>query len=333
MYINNVKEVIISNLFVKEPVNEIHKRLKKSDSSKIILIGERGCGKTTVLYNHEFKSIGTENPAIYTRFDSLGMFGENEFSRKSEYKRNFVKHYYELVFAVKILDYISSNYEKTFSEHFKEDKEIVCGYLKKVDDYIRNHRYERMNLNDKLDTGDLTSKYIKKFKKYSDSEDVTLMIDRFDWTDGGSEISQSILKKYFKMFDKSIITTDDQSVLRDEDKRKGLTKKGFSILEVNYGKDVDIVKKIVELRIKHNNSSQLNTTDKITANILTDEVYRRLTTKADGNIDTILMTISSMNDTYSWKKGSIVSNMKECFDEQVEEKQKIKSMSRPVRLY
>ena len=50
------EELLNSNLFVKEPVFELLKRIKENSSKKIILTGGRGIGKS-VFYKHRNSKI------------------------------------------------------------------------------------------------------------------------------------------------------------------------------------------------------------------------------------------------------------------------------------
>ena len=54
--------------------------------------------------------------------------------------------------------------------------------------------------------------FIERLKKHLDISSLILAIDRFDWTNNGDPLTQNILSRYFDMFDKIIITTDDESL-------------------------------------------------------------------------------------------------------------------------
>ncbi|MDD3048696.1 MAG: hypothetical protein PHQ89_01730 [Bacilli bacterium] len=329
---NSPDKLIYSDEFVKQPVNELSELLTNSTANKIILFGKRGSGKSTVLYNHQCKNIGTKSPTIFTRFDSIGMCNRKDFDNE------FMTHYYELIMADKILNFIEKNYEKTFEKYFIKDREKVESYLNETDYYINERYFKEVSLKEKIPMGKLTSEYIERFKNISGLSSINLMIDRFDWTDGNSEISQTVLSEYFKLFDKSIITTDDEFIVSDETSRTALIQKGFEFIQTDYGKDIEIVKKIIALRINKYNSNLPEGCHEFPIELLSNQIMKTLLKKADGNISFILGSVNKIDSLWQWEYGSedktnLLLDAERCADRQIIEDKELKKMKRPIKLF
>ena len=94
------REIVVSDSFVREPVDKICDKINNSPSKKIILTGGRGIGKSIILKNSERRGLSSENQHMAIRFDPAGIgtnFGED-----------FYEHYYELLFADALLSYIKT---------------------------------------------------------------------------------------------------------------------------------------------------------------------------------------------------------------------------------
>lgn len=66
-----IEELLNSNLFVKEPVFELLKRIKENPSKKIILTGGRGIGKSVVLQTQEQQNRNMQEQSIYMSFKCI----------------------------------------------------------------------------------------------------------------------------------------------------------------------------------------------------------------------------------------------------------------------
>ena len=134
----NIYELIQNDLLVREPIDDVCKKITKT-SDKIILTGGRGIGKTIILSNLEAKGLGTENQYISTRFDAAG-FGD-------DYKSIFITHYYELEMALELLNYVKKNYSLTYNKYFKDLELQISGHLLNAINYRRNHIYANVTIN------------------------------------------------------------------------------------------------------------------------------------------------------------------------------------------
>lgn len=287
----NPKDLLSACEFVREPVDKLCKKIDSSNSKRIILEGGRGTGRTVFLQNAQNRKIGYENQLIYMRFDSVHMF----HPRKDIFEEAFFEHYYELKFSLKIMHFIMDNYRFIYENYFKNIQMLLKDISKKTDYYINNIYYENITIDKYLKIGELSTVILEKLKKQLNIESISLAIDRFDWINGNSILAQETLIKYFGLFDKVIITTDDETL--DKNKLKEL---GYTFTNIDYCKDVLVIKEIIRRRI---DSYNLNTIYyKFPKEIITDEMYQNLINKTNGNITLIINTINEIIDMYQWDR-------------------------------
>lgn len=322
------KELINTDQFVREPVDNICKAINKDTSNKIILNGSRGSGKSTVLYNLENRGLGTENQSIYMCFDSCKLFSEsNKF-----FNQEFKKQYYELVLSFNLLSYVSKNYSLIYEKHFKDIYIELKDISKKIDNQIKIANFEEIKFKNMIVPFEISTKIINKIVKYLDINNLNLCIDRFDWTNGNNEIVQQILSEYFDMFDKVIITTDDETLKNS--KNIELNKKGYSFITIDYGKYKNIIKEIIKKRIKFYN--QKNGRNSIfQEQLITDKIYKDLIEKTDGNISLLLDIIREVADLCEWEEKT--ENLENLFntqsENQLEQIKQFRKISKTPRLY
>lgn len=329
-------DLLSSSELVIEPLKKISNLISNSGTKKVILYGSRGAGKTITLRSYARDKVMSKNPAMFMRFDSCQLFGDKT-SRRHCFDEQFIIHFYELVMAEKILCYIKQYYGRLYEDSFVGDMFKVDSTLSIMDNYIRNSFYSEIKLNEVAGQGDITSGVIKKFKKLTKSNTVSLIIDRFDWTDGHSQIAQKTLREYHGLFDKMIITTDDEDVCKNEELRSSIAQGGSSFIEVDYGKDLKTLKKIVELRINRFNTSKGEKEPFIPLQ-LEAEIYEELIKGADGNIDIILRAINSLNNIWQWEdidfaRFNAKQKAKSCIEEEIISSKELKKRSAPIKLY
>ena len=279
----NANNLVNSELFVKEPVNEFYKKINNTESSKIILTGGRGTGKSVILMNKEKNDISREDKSIYMHFDPCSRFG----SENCRYDERFVIHYYELLFSNKLLHHIKDNYILTYNKYFKEKHVEVKNKIMEMDAYI-NNIFSDDAFKNHLALGDFSYDIIEKLKEVLEVNKLTLMLDRFDSIDGSSEISQKILSNYFRMFDKTILSTNDIALMKDN--RSNITLDDtYQFIDVDYGTNPDVVKEILSKRIiKHNENVDLAREGIFPLEIITDEMYEYLANNCNGDIKVMI---------------------------------------------
>jgi len=319
------KEILNSEKFVREPVEDLCDEIENNSSKKIILTGGRGIGKSIVLQNYQIKSLNTRDKLIYTSFDAIG--SDNEL-----FNEQFLTHYYELIFSRKILNYIKRNYSLTYEKNFKDLELLINNLLKQTVEYINNFIYTDVPIEKFLASKELSSEIIEATKKYLSIDSLSIAIDRFDWTNNGDPLTQNILSRYFDMFDKIIITTDDES-LTDEKDREDILQKNYSFIDINYGYSKDIIREIFRKRINEYNKDPRNRI--FETEIITEEIYQNLINKTNGNISLMLDIIKEIIGLWQWEDG--IDNIEKSFDSTIEDQlkhnQKIKEMSSPIKLH
>lgn len=328
-------EFLKSHNCVIEPIDKVFEEIKTNNSKKIIVTGGRGVGKTLVLSNCDKKTKNTSNPIIFTRFDSVGLF-----SKGLDYifNKEFYEHYYEIIMSYKLLNYVKEQCKVSDRETSKyrklvsfEDK--LNAYDKKLINYINNICYdEDVYLPELLSTKELTEGLLEIVKDSLDLENVSLAIDRFDWTNSNNRISQEVLSKYFDMFSKVIITSDDNSLFRKEEREK-LNKKGYAFIDVTYGKEPIIVKKIVKNKIEQCNQNIRNL--EFNYQNISEDIYQEMIDKTKGNINMILHTASYAYDTYQWECGEwdVDRCLLFALDVKVNDNKKLSKIMNPPKLY
>lgn len=331
MNIRNHKDLIFGEGFIREPVDHLCNEINNNVSKKIILSGGRGSGKSVVLYNNEKKNLGNDTQCIYTIFDSIRMF---KGYPNDVFDDHFLNHYYELVFSNKLLHYIKNNYSLTYENSFKDLEEITYDLIKKLDNYINKACYVEVTLDKYLKPTELSQLIIERLKRNLNINTLYLSIDRFDWTNGNSISAQIILSKFFDMFDKVIITTDDESLL-DKNNRKDFIKRGYSFIDINYGKDKVIIKELIKKRIVLYNKNLKFGNKTFNENNITDEIYQYLINKTNGNISLMLDIIKDVIDTWQWEDGleDIYKQFEFSTKNQIESSKTLRKMTTQIKLH
>lgn len=246
------------------------------------------------------------------QFDSITMFSS---SPNELFDEKFFDHYYELVFSWKLLSYISDNYVLTYESHFKDMESLLECISKNIYDCINSIYYGKRELQRYLLPTEISSQILERFKRYFGIKTLTLAIDRFDWLNGSSAYVQQIVSKYFDLFDKTVITADDLT-LEDKNRQIELENKGYSFIIVMYGKNVNVVRQIIRKRLQLHNEITNNSKKFFGDNLMTDEIYRNLVSKSNGNVSLMLNTLGEIIDLFDWKDGG-VQNLEDEFNTEI----------------
>lgn len=298
------QELIISKLFtgnlsLREPVWNIVEKIYEGTPRKIILTGGRGVGKSTVLASLTKPPYTYNTKTINLSFDSVIHFSE---SPNNLFTEDFFHHYYELVISWQLLNYAKNYYtcypnyaKQEFLRMFKDIEEKLTRILNKTNEYLRHAYYSKIKLDEYLTPQELSPEILNRLKDFLDSENINITIDRFDWINGRSELSQQVLSTYFDMFNKVILTSDDQELATKERQTK-LQSQGYTIIPVNYGSDYHTIRSIIETRLKNIPDLKLN----FHPGALTNQKLLEIINKAEGNITIILNIISELTDIYQF---------------------------------
>lgn len=319
-----------NGLFIREPIDELSKKLNNDSSKKIIVTGGRGTGKSVLLYNHELKNLGNDKQTICIKFDSIAIFPD-EFNEV--YDKRFIEHYYEMIFCFKILNYIKENYSIVYEKEFKNYKDLLHEISKKTDDYINNSCFVKVSLDTYLKQNELSVEILTKLKKCLNISSLSLAIDRFDWTNESNRLVQEIISNFFVQFDKVIITTDDK-YLQDKNNRKQLTDKDYSFIDLEYGKDMEVMKAIIKKRINYSNKNLVMGEILFPEEILDDQLLEYLIKKANGNISFIIECVNEVISHWNFTRQAINdSKMDKIIEYKSIKVKELEKMSRPRKLY
>ena len=289
MKIVRPSELIYDESFIREVVDDVCDEIKRAPQDKIVLTGGRGIGKSTILYNLENREISHKNPFIYTHFDSVVSFSrvpDNVFSDE------FHRHYYEIIFSLKSLNYLKRKYPFIYDTYFKGADSIVRTSYQELRSFGRRRHGRNLIY---FNTGILVKDILDKLREVLKLETVNLAIDRFDWTNGRSIYTEKLLSDYFPMFDKTVITSDDTTFFeREED----IEAQGFKIIKPTYSQDLDFMRFLI------NNNCDDDVIKAILGTI-SDEDLKYLITSCNGNIDAMLTIINELESKWHFYNGSL----------------------------
>lgn len=320
----NAKEIVENSNFVREPVEKVIDTINKSDKNKIVLTGPRCGGKSIVLKSYEKGLINSDNPSIYVFMDpSLSSFSANE---------NELKLKCELHLCSWILSYIRKNYNDLFELCFVELDNEIKKKNRLLIKYINEGMFGEFDFPFQMILpGDLLGRLIDKMKQVMKFDTVTICLDRFDWVNAGnSQIFQKAISFYFELFDRVILTTDDNDVYNNIDSRRtSLQTNGYDVIDVDYGKDLEVAKRIIsaDLRYYANNKYKYDRLDGIQLvdlkRLLDKDKYDYLIQKCEGNFELLFSTLRKF---YLYNDDSI-NRIFEYYEEALDSRRRVDDIS------
>lgn len=292
------KDLINSSEFVREPVDLEVNKILESNNKNIILSGSRGTGRSTVLCSLEQRGLGSReqtinicpDAVIFLKKEPEGRFTNKEFDS-----------FYELQFTNYILRYIKNNYPIMFNKCFHKEDRQVNELTSSYDEELNNCVFGDFKFDTELSSKELSYNILKDLRNLLKLEKLNLSIDRFDSINGSSKYAQEIYKRYFDMFDKTIIVSDDPNI----DKNK-LTDSGYEVKELSYGKSVEVLKEIVGRRIRKHN---IENEDKIFEQLFTTDYFIERFISDDGNISSSLQILGNVDRLLKWYGGGECSKI------------------------
>lgn len=323
-------DLINSEEFIREPVDKEINEILNSTSEKTILTGGRGIGKSTILYSLQNRGLGSREQTIYYCPESIITLQKEP----NEYFNSIVFDYlYELRFSNNLLNYIKSKYPLTFNKYFKDDKKLVNNLLDELYKQINASavEIEGLPITINVATKELSLDILKRFRETLEIEKMNIAIDRFDWVNGSSEYVQKLHKKYFDMFDKVILTSDDKTIDKED-----LAARGYNIKEITYGKDKEVLREILKRRIQLNNKSENEKIDKNKKIELFDFMYDLHFGQLDlnGNIELALEIVNYTDLLFSWKDNTLPEDIvREAADDRKESAKKLEAIMTKPKLH
>lgn len=311
----NAIDLVKSEKYVREPVDKKIEEILSSNKRQIILAGNRGTGRSTVLRALENRGLGTKEQTIHMSHDSL-IFMSKEPSLK--FNKELFNYIYELIFVNDILCYVKNNYPLAFEKYFKKDKELINKFLHEFDEQLNNCWYKDTTFKTNAEPYRILYRTLDKIFDKLNVEKLNIAIDRFDGINGSSEYVQRLYEKKFHLFNKIIIVVDDPKI--DEEK---LSNVGYDIRQITYGKNRDVLREIIRRRYAE---------DEIKRELYTQDVFINKLARQGDNIRFKLDVLRRIDVLLEWQE---VSDIKEVIDSTIkyqkeEDKKLQKIMTKPT---
>lgn len=291
-----IKEKIKTKENVQEAIDKIHSKINASDEKVLVLKGVRGSGRTTVLLSKEAKNQAGKEINIYNQFEQVGIDNTK-----------YVKHKFELEMTSVLLRYLISN------EIRDKSVEIISEEVKKLrKSFLYNvhcHGFDGEFKSEIIKPGHYTEYLTKIIRSTYHPEKFSFLIDRFDWMFNRSIEAQKCLQDYFPLFDQVVLTTDDNMYVSK-----------YPTIEVNYGKNKEIVKEIIRKYIDAKNGKK-SIEEQLYLTNISEETIDYIVEKANGDIEIILQSIKEL---YFYQEKELNSSLKMEINEQAKKRQKIK---------
>lgn len=254
-------------------------------SKDIILAGDRGTGKTTII-NY---ALDNSRNIINCTVEDI----EYIFLRE----KNIYNLYYVCLICKKILINIKNNYCNRYMMEFILFEQYIDNIIKQIcvmnisgniiqTDLITNNILNRSEL--------LMIKLINLMNKKLGIKDFTLAIDNFDKMGGGSQMYQefiyNILKQYFRL----ILTISDKNVVCNNEKLQ-LFNNDNEIIKMDYSKDIKIVREILLEEIRNYFTKVKKTIVKKYIHFsLNDETIELMIKKTNGNLFDMISAVKHL---------------------------------------
>lgn len=288
MIINDTKKVVNTSLFVREPVDEIVNEILSTGDRRIILNGERGVGKSTVLRSLEYRGLGNKEETTILLYPKAEVMPAIEPTER--FTSKIFDYYFELYFAQILLWYIRYNYPIVFSKYFKGDLELVNGQLDIFADFWNgNITPENFDPSSKIDS--IIAGIMNKFSDLAGLNKINLALNRFDSMNGSSKYAQEFYEKHFNLFNKVILSTEDEHISPFY-----IQSNGYKFKPINYGADKDILREIVRRRIEYYKFQEKITLDE---SILTSDEFIDKLGIFNGNLKNIIKVLNDIANSVS----------------------------------
>lgn len=311
---------VASNNYYKKPVEEISSKIIDSNEKRIILQGVKGAGKSTVLYHNRNNTLYTPHVSIISTFhNSIPFFGINDLFTKEYYE-----YFYELEISFILLSQIKLFYSDIFDKHFTDIYEEITKRLKELTIYTRISNKEQKNLKEILAFGSLTDPIIRTFKKEVSLQTLDLQIDQFEYN---SPYHQANLVNYDKIFDQLILACNIECV------SPNLEEKGYKIIDVNYGKNKEVLREILKQRIIEYNISIEKEKVTFPFNKMTDNIIEALIELSNGNISIVLDSLYIASETLFSYKNASLNDITSYLQREIDKKEKTEKMYPAKKLH
>ncbi len=275
------------NTILNDYIVDEWKKISKLDDRLIIINGNKGSGKRTVLNNNQNLYTG-DRLIINGSFDLIN-FSTNNFSK------NFLKYYYELILSDIIINSYSGAEFKILKNEYQP---FINRKIEEAYEYINSSCFEDNNKYNNISL-DLTKEILDKINDEFPEKKKTLIISNFDRIHSGEELVQNILAQYFNLFDQTIISTSDNS----EETEARLDH--YKFIQITYAKKIEFINNLIINYYMKYKSIHKNFLLNDNISYETMKYMRDLTS---GNISLILETLYRAFSLYEWEAGEVNIN-------------------------
>lgn len=310
----NPKNLVNQKEFVREPVDTVCRELDKIEKNTI-LKGD-GRGKSVVLAHMQNKKAGTETPFINAWFDVISLSGSSE-----NLDENFFRHYREMQFSFQLLSYLKQYYETVYNTQLIKTWKFLDDLDNETVNFLNHFWYDdNLQLTKLLSTGEVSGEILDCMKKNCNLSSIELGIDNFDQIDNGNELTQRILKDYFSLFNKVILSVNDDTLNKHKD---------YKIKEINYS-NVQTIRLMITKRIEIYNAGKEY---KLTIDWLTDDLILTLIEKTNGNLKLILDTLWDIADRMNFYQNYKETIFNDSLEENLENARRLKKYQHTPKFY
>lgn len=272
------------NMYLK-PINLIIEEIKKSPTNGVFLVGAAGSGKTYTLLEYVEKSKKTNKPVIdITLISNYSM----------EISNDFTKLFQICIILQKMLLYIKENYLKCYVEHFLLFNTKTINILNEIIIMYNLNNYQLNNNlidNNVLNRPEiLLEEFLDISLKYLKYDNLTVVLDNFDIEKPYMYLYQTYMYNMLKKYLYVVATISDLNVINNPNKLNKLSKNN-TLVEVNYNKDVKIVKKILDKSLMI--SQNKNVISKKVSFIFNDNAIKELIIKTNGNLSLMIFVMKT----------------------------------------
>ena len=269
---------------INKEYDDVISRINMSDFKKIIITGEKKCGKSNTLmyYAYDYSDNKLMLYVDYSDFVYYTRMSDKEYDA-----------YYELVLVRKIIESLKETdlYKDiaVFSRYVNNEYCNLCDYLS-----------TRYCINDKKDFFEKGT-YLKKLLLLLHEKGfngISLIVDHFDFVGYSSNRFQSFMSSLFDYFDQVVITSNDKS-LSDKEKKLELAKRGYDVIYVDYSKNIKLIQEVLIYNMLDwasdlvCNSTRIMKLQSVMYYINDEDFINKLVDRTNGNIEIMLDSFKS----------------------------------------
>ena len=272
MYLN-IKKNNNCNL-VKEYCNSIINEI--DENKKIILSGTSKCGQSTILSEYQKTTDKNNNALIIPEFKKTSKM----LTCLNKENKNY---YFELIMSDVICESIKNNNINLYTDKYQKFHFFIKNNIEKL---YENIVYEK-ELKEVYDSFELVEELIKQMKL--DYNKIILCVDHFDCIQENAEYNQRKIESYFFLFDKVILTTNDEQVLANDNVKNHLINNDYHLKIINYALEKDTAVAIMNDEFNKKMDANYSISDYLNKNRI-----NQILTESNGNIEELNFIINEL---------------------------------------